>query len=590
MAGVHDTIGRDLVNHCVNDILVQGATPLFFLDYLATGRLSPDVAEQIVTGLAAACRDNGCALLGGETAEMPGFYADGEYDVAGFIVGAVERSRLVDGRGLVPGDVLIGLPSTGLHTNGYSLARRIVFDRLGLTVDSRVPELGETVGAALLRTAPLVPRRDAAAAPGRAGQGHGAHHRRRHHRQPAADPAARHGRGSAASRRGSCPRCSRGWRRAGGVPLDDQYRAFNMGLGLVVAVSATDAARASPRCWATRASRRSSSAGSSPGRPASCMSDAPAGRRIGVLVSGRGSNLQALIDAVGDGRLDATIAVVISNVAGVPALARAEQAGIETLVISHAGWPSREAFDARLATALLERGVQLVCLAGFMRRLSARLSRALPRAGIERSPVAAAGVPRDRGCGPGAGARREGGRLHRPPGDARTRRRADRAPGGGAGAGRRHRRVARRAHPGRGAPAVSGRGGPRARRRLAPRRTAVRRAALVSGARRRAERQPDAQRPGVGGRADRRGREAAATRSRADRWRRSRPAIQAARRRWPGADRRNVSLCAAAAMRDLDSGRPGLEAHRDSVWWRRSRAISSRVERLPPVQTPVASG
>ena len=216
MAGVHDTIGRDLVNHCVNDILVQGATPLFFLDYLATGRLSPDVAEQIVTGLAAACRDNGCALLGGETAEMPGFYADGEYDVAGFIVGAVERSRLVDGRGLVPGDVLIGLPSTGLHTNGYSLARRIVFDRLGLTVDSRVPELGETVGAALLRTAPLVPGRDAAAARGRAGQGHGAHHRRRHHRQPAADPAARALPRKCGVTRGPCPRSSRGWRRPAG--------------------------------------------------------------------------------------------------------------------------------------------------------------------------------------------------------------------------------------------------------------------------------------------------------------------------------------------------------------------------------------
>src|ERR687891_708409 len=115
--GVHNTIGRDLVNHCVNDILVQGAEPLFFLDYLATGRLDPDVAVRVVEGLAAACRENGCALLGGETAEMPGFYADGEYDVAGFIVGAVSRERLIDGRSIRSGDVLIGLPSSGLHTN-----------------------------------------------------------------------------------------------------------------------------------------------------------------------------------------------------------------------------------------------------------------------------------------------------------------------------------------------------------------------------------------------------------------------------------------------------------------------------------------
>ena len=118
MTGRHDTIGVDLVNHCVNDILVQGARPLFFLDYLATGRLSPDVAEQVVVGIANACRDNGCALIGGETAEMPGFYADGEYDVAGFIVGVVERRRIVDGRNIAPSDVLIGLPSSGLHTNG----------------------------------------------------------------------------------------------------------------------------------------------------------------------------------------------------------------------------------------------------------------------------------------------------------------------------------------------------------------------------------------------------------------------------------------------------------------------------------------
>ncbi len=151
MANLHTTIGVDLVNHCVNDILVQGAMPLFFLDYLATGQLSPDVAEQIVQGLARACQDNGCALLGGETAEMPGFYHDGEYDVAGFIVGVVDRPRLIDGKSIAPGDVLLGLPSSGLHTNGYSLARKIAFEQLGLNVDTHVPDLGETVGQALLR-------------------------------------------------------------------------------------------------------------------------------------------------------------------------------------------------------------------------------------------------------------------------------------------------------------------------------------------------------------------------------------------------------------------------------------------------------
>ena len=150
MTGVHSTIGRDLVNHCVNDILVQGAEPLFFFDYLATGRLDPDVAVQIVEGLAAACRENACALLGGETAEMPGFYADGEYDVAGFIVGAVERDRLIDGKGIRAGDALIGVPSSGLHTNGYSLARRIVFDHARLSHDAHVAELGMTVGEALM--------------------------------------------------------------------------------------------------------------------------------------------------------------------------------------------------------------------------------------------------------------------------------------------------------------------------------------------------------------------------------------------------------------------------------------------------------
>jgi phosphoribosylformylglycinamidine cyclo-ligase len=150
MMNKHDTVGADLVNHCVNDILVQGAEPLFFLDYLATGRLSPAVAEQVVSGIARACTENGCALIGGETAEMPGFYADGEYDIAGFIVGAVEKSKIIDGRSVVPGDVLIAVPSAGLHTNGYSLARRVFFESAGWQPDTFVHELGTTIGDALL--------------------------------------------------------------------------------------------------------------------------------------------------------------------------------------------------------------------------------------------------------------------------------------------------------------------------------------------------------------------------------------------------------------------------------------------------------
>src|SRR5258706_5134527 len=150
MMAKHDTVGADLVNHCVNDILVQGAEPLFFLDYLATGRLSPAVAEQVVTGVARACTENGCALMGGETAEMPGFYADGEYDIAGFIVGAVEKSKVIDGRSVVPGDVLIAVPAAGLHTNGYSLARRVLFEIAGWKPDTFVRELGTTIGDALL--------------------------------------------------------------------------------------------------------------------------------------------------------------------------------------------------------------------------------------------------------------------------------------------------------------------------------------------------------------------------------------------------------------------------------------------------------
>ena len=234
MTGVHTTIGRDLVNHCVNDILVQGAAPLFFLDYLATGRLEPDVAVQIVEGLTAACRENGCALLGGETAEMPGFYQDGEYDVAGFIVGVVERARLIDGSSIRAGDALIALPSSGLHTNGYSLARRIVFEKARLDVASHIEELGTTIGEALMvphrSYLPLIrPLLDRGWIKGMAhitGGGITDNLPR----------ILRDGLGAEIDRSAwAVPPVFRWLHTRGNVPVEDMYRTFNMGVGLIVA-------------------------------------------------------------------------------------------------------------------------------------------------------------------------------------------------------------------------------------------------------------------------------------------------------------------------------------------------------------------
>ena len=150
LTGRHDTVGEDLVNHCVNDIAVQGAMPLFFLDYFAVGKLNAGVAAAVVSGISRGCRNNGCALIGGETAEMPGMYAEGEYDLAGFIVGAAERSKLLTGKETRRGDVLLALPSTGLHTNGYSLARKVLLDQAGIGLSQRVPELGRRLDEELL--------------------------------------------------------------------------------------------------------------------------------------------------------------------------------------------------------------------------------------------------------------------------------------------------------------------------------------------------------------------------------------------------------------------------------------------------------
>ena len=240
LTGRHDTVGVDLVNHCVNDILMQGAEPLFFLDYLATGKLSPDVAESVVGGIASACRDNGCALLGGETAEMPGFYGDGEYDLAGFIVGVVDRERLINGRAIRVGDMLVGVPSSGLHTNGFSLARRIVFDQLGLRVDTHVPELGRTLGEALMEPhrsyLPLVrPLLDGGRIKGLAHITGGG----------ITDNLPRvlpHGTGAVVDAAAwEVPPIFQWLRQNGKVPIDDMMRTFNMGLGLVI-VTAHDKA------------------------------------------------------------------------------------------------------------------------------------------------------------------------------------------------------------------------------------------------------------------------------------------------------------------------------------------------------------
>jgi phosphoribosylformylglycinamidine cyclo-ligase len=151
LTGKHSTIGEDLVNHCVNDIAVQGATPLFFLDYFATGKLNARVAASVVSGIARGCERNKCALIGGETAEMPGLYHDGEYDLAGFIVGVVEKKGMITGKSIKPGDVLVGLPSTGLHTNGYSLARKLLFEIAGHNANTWIDELGTSVAKELLK-------------------------------------------------------------------------------------------------------------------------------------------------------------------------------------------------------------------------------------------------------------------------------------------------------------------------------------------------------------------------------------------------------------------------------------------------------
>ena len=237
-AGVHDTLGYDLVAHCVNDILVQGATPLFFLDYVALGRMDVGRVEAIVRGFARGCAEFGCPLIGGETAEMPDTYAPDDYDLAGFIVGVVDRKNALPA-GVADGDLLIGLPSAGLHTNGYSLARRVLLERLGHGLDSRLPELGTSLGEALLSPhrgylaalEPLVERRKIRALAHITGGGFPGN-------LPRVLPA---GLGARIRRSAwQVPALFRLIQKGGGIGDAEMFRTFNMGIGMVVVVSPAD--------------------------------------------------------------------------------------------------------------------------------------------------------------------------------------------------------------------------------------------------------------------------------------------------------------------------------------------------------------
>jgi phosphoribosylformylglycinamidine cyclo-ligase len=243
LTGRHDTVGEDLVNHCVNDIAVQGARPLFFLDYFAVGKLDADVAAAVVSGIARGCKANGCALIGGETAEMPGMYQAGEYDLAGFIVGAAERNQLLTGASIVAGDVLIGLPSTGLHTNGYSLARRLFFEEAGYKTNTVIPEVGRKVGDALLAThrsylKPLRALMDAKLLKGAAHITGGGITDNTPRMLPKGLAA------SVDTASWSIPPLFEALRRIGNIPDDDYRRTFNLGIGMIFAVPAKSAAKA----------------------------------------------------------------------------------------------------------------------------------------------------------------------------------------------------------------------------------------------------------------------------------------------------------------------------------------------------------
>ncbi|XP_061081964.1 trifunctional purine biosynthetic protein adenosine-3 isoform X1 [Conger conger] len=396
----HGTLGQDLVAMCVNDVLAQGAEPLFFLDYFSCGRLDVGVASSVIGGIAEACSMAGCALLGGETAEMPGVYGPGEYDLAGFCVGAVERDRLLPRLGdVVEADLLIGVASSGVHSNGFSLVRKVL-ERAGLQYSSPAPfgKPGQTVGEVLLTPTKIYSRllqpilRSGAvkAYAHITGGGLLENIPRVLPPQLAVDLDAS---------RWSIPAVFSWLQREGGLSEEEMGRTFNCGLGAVLVVSRQEAQRvlrqvlAQEEAWIV-GSLSHKQPGAEPvvirnlqhslrmGPNTTPNTSAPrngaehgdrASRRktkVAVLISGTGTNLQALIEQVKKPSSSAEIVVVISNRPGVLGLKRASLAGIQTRVVDHKLYGSRSEFDSTIDRVLEEFGVEIVCLAGFMRILT----------------------------------------------------------------------------------------------------------------------------------------------------------------------------------------------------------------------------
>jgi formyltetrahydrofolate-dependent phosphoribosylglycinamide formyltransferase len=390
LTGVHDTIGQDLVAMCVNDIITTGARPLFFLDYFGTGKLDVGVAENVVKGIANACRESGCALLGGETAELPGMYAEGEYDLAGFTVGVVARAKIVDGKRVVEGDRVIGLASSGLHSNGYSLARRVLFDALKLEVADRPAQLGgKSVGEALLAPTRLYPRHVQAVL----AAGIDVH-------------AMSHITGGGLP--GNLPRVlpdhlgvrlpAAAWKRpaiiddgrargGGRAPSRLQSRHRVRVRGARGSARTHERRAANARRRADRSRRSGPHARGHRVRGAGGLSVTVKPFTLGVLVSGSGTNLQAVIDAVASGRLAAKIGVVVSNVATAKGLDRARAASIPAIVVEHKAHPTREAFDAAVVEVLRGHDVSCVVLAGFMRIVTNVLLDAFPHRVVNIHPA-----------------------------------------------------------------------------------------------------------------------------------------------------------------------------------------------------------